>query len=314
MCLPNFLLSLLLPLLSSTPLGLLIVLLLPPSITAQQQQQPDAACNLPGFTFKQRQQPAAGSGPLELHTTPYTGRNARTPPRPFSTVTATAAACLANDECVMFTSDGYTIAAHSRYYVTKPTAAQAADDPGLSWRPMHYCAPGTSACCGTWVAKALLVQLDDDKQQEQDALAPVSIDTEPLDADRGMEVYLSRDLLQTVCAGKPPQLLPGSKRLKPAGSGVGTSSCPQRCVAACCKQLQLGQPFSGEGDAKLVMGRYYFSQCSATTCRGCDFEAWARAAAPAGNMLLRQYLRDKSLEQPTSSKAGARGGAAQPSG
>lgn len=259
-------------------------------LSAAAAAQGQADCKVPGFSFRQGQIPVRTSGSagvVGVLTLPYK------PSTLSPNLATTAAACLADSSCAMFTSDGYLIAVFKAVFVTgnKDERVTPGGDT-LGWKQMHYCG---QPCCGTWVAEGAFEQV----------LAPLSADTpgssgqgsvrtvkgiEQLPRDRleglrgGASMEMNKKLIDTACAGKEYEGTSGAKLSRiPA-------ACPQHCRVACCKQLSEGSVW---------MAQSHFDQCSISGCASCYFGSPVNLkifAQPAANLLMRQYLRAKAAE------------------
>jgi hypothetical protein len=272
------------------PAGLAQTLAVTSSPTAALQGSAGADCSVPGFTFRPNVVPSLAKplgrlqNPVQLYTLPYTppkdgssGTNSIMP-APLANLPATVAACQADAGCGLFTSDGYIIGAYRT--LSDPNRELVSREADIfKWQPMHVC---TSACCGTWVADGLIPSL----------LQPVpktpgtnvrTIQESKLPTDGLTQYELNPELRTTACIGKPPPksvLLGGA-----AASPPGSPECPQRCLTACCKQLTSGDT---------IMGNFFFSQCSGEVCKLCGYSNSAVAGWSPMNVLMRQYVRDKS--------------------
>lgn len=227
--------------------------------------------------------------PVELYTLPYvapkdgSGTNAAVP-TPLPTLQATAAACEADAACGMFTSDGYIVGAYRRTLPAGNKEQVGSEADILLWQPMHHC---TWACCGTWVAEGLFQHLLQPVPQMPGANSVRTITESKLPSDGVKQYQLNPELRTTACVGKPAPRTPvlGNTPASPPGS----PGCPQRCLAACCKQLESGEA---------TMGAFFFSQCSGEVCQLCGFAKSVVAAWSPVNVLMRQYVREQSSKGP----------------
>jgi hypothetical protein len=266
---------------------------------AQEGSSQLAECDVAGFMLRKQQLPRAfpqDSSPhaAVLHTLQIDETASL---REAPNVAATAAACMRNEACVMFTSDGFLIGVYrSAGTVDDFNAAIAREQQGggaLSWVPMQYCA---GRWCGTWVATELEQQLQTQAASDSDlqvaSLGDLAIAN---DQTRNDEFTFVDDVMVRFCA-----LVKASTFAPAAGALLlPQQRCPRHCQVACCALFARGShQFDSHNE---------FEQCAPNPCaRGCSLPGNStaligqgqsyRAAEVGPNVLKRQYVRAASVQ------------------
>jgi hypothetical protein len=274
-----------------------------------------AECDVDGFVLKKQHLPRSlySDSSAEVHTLQFEeSAGLRQAPK----VAATAAACMRNKACVMFTSDGFLLGVRrTAFTVAAFNAAIARERQGggpLSWVPMQYCA---GHCCGTWVATDLQ-QLLLTPAVGSSSLTPVSAgDLARHLADDSVTVgyrEFDAEVMKRFCAASS-----SVAAVKPAHTH---QQCPRHCQVACCAKFANGT---------MQFDMYTtFEQCAIDVCAlGCSLPGNPKAVigkAPEGprpeaasatsDVLMRQYLRGGTAQGSPASMGRRGGGAANASG